>query len=84
METLLIGIVIVLALVVAALAVGLVLFPFINTQLLGALLAVVGGFMVYISLDELLPMSRSLGKAHLSILGITTGMLVMTISLVLI
>ena len=66
-----------------ALAVGLFLFPFINDVLLGAMLSVVGGFMVYISLDELLPMSRSLGKEHLSILGITTGMFVMAISLTL-
>lgn len=64
-----------------ALAVGLFLFPFVNDQLLGAMLSVVGGFMIYISLDELLPMSRSLGKEHLSILGISTGMFVMAISL---
>ncbi len=66
-----------------ALVVGLFLFPFINDVLLGAMLSVVGGFMVYISLDELLPMSRSLGKEHLSILGIITGMFIMTISLAL-
>jgi ZIP family zinc transporter len=64
-----------------ALLVAFVLFPFINDVLLGALLSIVGGFMVYISLDELLPMSRSLGKEHLSILGITAGMLVMAFSL---
>ena len=64
-----------------ALAVGLFLFPFISDELLGAMLSVVGGFMVYISLDELLPMSRSLGKEHLSILGICAGMFVMSISL---
>ena len=64
-----------------ALAVGLFLFPFLSDELLGAMLSVVGGFMVYISLDELLPMSRSLGKEHLSILGICAGMFVMSISL---
>lgn len=66
-----------------ALAVGLFLFPFINDYVLGAMLAVVGGFMIYISLDELLPMSRSLGKEHTSILGIAMGMFVMAISLAL-
>jgi ZIP family zinc transporter len=66
-----------------ALIVGFFLFPFINDILLGAMLALVGGFMIYISLDELLPMSRSLGKEHLSILGIATGMLAMTFSLAL-
>ncbi|MFX1476652.1 MAG: zinc transporter ZupT [Promethearchaeota archaeon] len=64
-----------------ALIVGLFLFPFINDYLLGAMLSIVGGFMVYISLDELLPMSRSLGKEHTSILGIAAGMFVMAISL---
>jgi ZIP family zinc transporter len=64
-----------------ALVVGLFLFPFINEEVLGAMLSIVGGFMVYISLDELLPMSRSLGKEHLSILGICAGMFVMAISL---
>jgi len=66
-----------------ALVVGLFLLPFINAYVLGAMLSVVGGFMVYISLDELLPMSRSLGKEHLSILGIATGMFVIAISLAL-
>jgi ZIP family zinc transporter len=67
-----------------ALAVALFLFPFVNDQLLGAMLSVVGGFMIYISLDELLPMSRSLGKEHLSILGISAGMFVMAIGLAVI
>ena len=47
------------------------------------MLAVVAGFMIYISLDELLPMSRSLGEEHLSILGIVAGMFVIAISLAL-
>ncbi|UCD01094.1 MAG: zinc transporter ZupT [Promethearchaeota archaeon] len=64
-----------------ALTVGFFLFPFINDYLLGAMLSVVGGFMIYISLDELLPMSRALGKEHISILGIATGMFVMAVSL---
>jgi len=68
---------------IGAILVGFVLYPFISDALLGAMLSVVGGFMVYISLDELLPMSRSLGKEHLSILGIAAGMLVMAFSLAL-
>ncbi len=66
---------------IGALLVAFVLLPFINDILLGAMLSIVGGFMIYISLDELLPMSRSLGKEHLSILGIAAGMLVMAFSL---
>jgi len=64
-----------------ALIVGFILFPFINDFILGAMLAVVGGFMVYISLDELLPASRDSGFEHLSIIGIIFGMIIMTLSL---
>jgi ZIP family zinc transporter len=66
-----------------AIVTWIILMPFINEYLLSAMLGVVGGIMVYISLDELLPTSRSLGKEHISILGILAGMFVMTISLVL-
>jgi len=68
---------------VGALITWVILFPFITPTLLSALLAAVGGVMVYISLDELLPASRSLGKEHHSILGIITGMIIMAISLAL-
>ena len=61
----------------------IVLTPFITPFLLSAMLAIVGGIMIYISLDELLPASRSLGNEHISILGIIIGMFVMTLSLVL-
>ncbi|MFX1601788.1 MAG: zinc transporter ZupT, partial [Promethearchaeota archaeon] len=60
-----------------ALIVALFLFPFINDFILGIMLAGVGGFMVYISLDELLPASRDCGFEHLSIIGIILGMIVM-------
>jgi len=61
----------------------IVLTPFITPSLLSAMLAIVAGVMVYISLDELLPASRSLGYEHLSILGIIVGMFIMTLSLVI-
>jgi len=61
----------------------IILTPFITPFLLSAMLAIVGGVMIYISLDELLPASRSLGNEHISILGIIIGMFVMTLSLVL-
>ena len=66
-----------------ALITWIVLYPFINEFLLSAMLAIVGGIMVYISLDELLPASHSLGKEHISILGIITGMFVMGLSLLI-
>ncbi len=66
---------------IGAILSGLILFPFINDYILGVMLAVIGGFMVYISLDELLPASRESGHEHLSILGIIMGMIVMALSL---
>lgn len=60
---------------------ALVLLPFLTETLLGYVLAVVAGIMVFISLDELIPVSRSFGHEHLSILGVVLGMLVMSISL---
>ncbi|TXT64508.1 MAG: Zinc transporter ZupT [Promethearchaeota archaeon] len=69
---------------IGALISGFFLFPFINEFVLGAMLSVVGGFMVYISLDELLPVSHSYGKEHLSIIGIMLGMTVMGLSLVIV
>jgi len=52
-------------------------------QVMGILFAGVAGIMVYISLDELLPTSRAYGKGHDSIFGLIGGMLVMSLSLLL-
>ncbi len=64
----------------AALA-ALVLLPFLNDAVLGLLLSAVAGVMVFISLDELVPVARSFGEAHLSIVGVATGMVAMVASL---
>lgn len=60
---------------------GLFLLPFISPVLIGWLLSVVAGIMVFISLDELVPASRAFGREHLSILGVLLGMIVMALSL---
>jgi len=60
---------------------GLILAPILNPALLGWLLCLVAGFMVYISFDELLPVARSYGKEHLSIAGLMFGVAVMALSL---
>jgi len=66
---------------VGALLAALVLLPFLNEAILGALLSAVAGIMVFISIDELLPISRAYGEEHLSIVGIFVGMVVMSLSL---
>lgn len=59
------------------------LLPFLTPTLLSTLLAFVAGIMVYISLDELLPLAHRYGQEHLVITGVGTGMLVMAVSLFL-
>ncbi len=60
---------------------ALVLLPFLNDLVMGLMLAAVAGIMVFISLDELVPVARSFGQEHLSILGVVIGMAVMATSL---
>lgn len=59
----------------------LILLPFIGPTMLAILFALVAGIMVYISLDELLPMAERWGHHHLSIYGVATGMLIMALVL---
>lgn len=59
-----------------------VLQPFITDYVLGVVFAAVGGIMVYISIDSLLPAARQYGNAQLAIYGMIAGMAVMAGSLV--
>lgn len=60
------------------------LMPFLSEILLSSLLAFVAGIMVYISIDELLPMAHQYGHNHTVILGFVLGMFIMAISLMMI
>jgi len=60
---------------------ALILMPFLTEAILGYVMAGVGGIMVFISLDELIPVARSFGHEHLAIAGGMIGMIVMSISL---
>ena len=61
----------------------LVLMPFLNPAVLSFSLAFVAGIMVFISFDELLPLSCQNEGYHISILGVIIGMAVMAASLIL-
>jgi len=61
----------------------LILRPFLTPGFLAGLMAFVAGIMVYISLDELLPMAHRYGHGHLVIAGIVLGMLIMAASLLM-
>jgi len=60
-----------------------VLLAFFSEITFGVLFAGVGGIMVFISLDELLPTAEEYGEHHLAIYGLVAGMIVMALSLLL-
>src|SRR4030066_2419180 len=68
---------------IGALLTAQVLLPFLNPQALGYLLSGIAGLMVFISIDELLPVSKSYGYLHLPIVSFIAGMIVIILSLVL-
>ena len=66
---------------VGALIAFLFLMPFWSPLINGVVLSAVAGIMVYISLDELLPMAEKYGEHHISISGVILGMIIMALSL---
>ncbi len=52
--------------------------PYISPMLTGGTLALTAGLMVYIALDELLPMAREYGEEHYGIIGVFCGMALMS------
>lgn len=68
---------------IGALLTALVLLPFLNSQILGYLLSGIAGLMVFIYIDELLPVSKSYGYSHLPIVSFISGLVIMILSLVL-
>lgn len=68
---------------IGAILTALVLLPFLNSMILGYLLSGIAGLMVFISIDELLPISKSYGYNHLPIVSFIVGMMIMILSLAL-
>lgn len=66
---------------VGAVLAALVLLPFMSPAVLGWMLAMVAGFMIFIAFDELLPIAHSYSTEHIAIVGVTSGMIVMALSL---
>jgi ZIP family zinc transporter len=60
-----------------------ILMPFLTAAILSLSLAFVAGIMVFISFDELLPLSYEGDVGHMAIFGILIGMLIMALSLFL-
>lgn len=68
---------------IGAILTALVLLPFLNSMILGYLLSGIAGLMVFISIDELLPISKSYGYSHLPIVSFIVGIMIMILSLIL-
>lgn len=64
-----------------ALVAFLVLRPFINDLVLGALFAIVAGIMIYIAVEELIPSSRQYGHDRDALLATFAGILLMPLTM---
>ena len=60
----------------------LVFAPYLSEKLFGIVFAVAAGIMIFLSFDELLPVSREYGDQHTSLYGLLAGMAVMAVTLV--
>ncbi len=68
---------------VGALVGYILLMHIMSNTIFGILFASVAGIMLFISIDELLPLAKEYDDGHYSIYGLVFGMLVMAISLFL-
>ncbi len=59
----------------------LLLLPFLTDSVLSSVLALVGGIMVFICFDELIPVANRYGDLHHGMYGLFLGMFIMMISL---
>ncbi len=66
---------------VGAIFAMLILMPYLNDTVLNTLLAAVAGVMVFISFDEILPITFRDSGPHIPIVGVIAGMALMALSL---
>lgn len=60
-----------------------VLFSIMNDIICSIVFAAVGGIMVFISVDQLIPAAEKYGKHHYAVYGFVAGMIIMAVSLLL-
>jgi len=65
----------------AAVIAALFLLPYLTPMVVTFILAFVAGIMVFISFDELLPLTYKKEQNHVSIFGLILGMFIMAVSL---
>lgn len=57
--------------------------PFLSPAVFGSVFGLIAGVMVFLALDELLPAAKRYARGHETVYGLTTGMAVIALSLVL-
>ena len=61
----------------------LILRPFLSGTVYGIIFAAIAGMMIYVSVEELIPMAREYDKGNTMIFGCIAGMTIMAVSLIL-
>ena len=57
--------------------------PYLSANLFGIVFGLIGGVMVYLALDELLPTAKRYAKGHETVYGLVSGMAILASSLVM-
>lgn len=65
---------------IGALVAFLLLRPFLNDAVLGAVFSLVAGIMMYIAIEELIPSSRQYGHDRMALVATLTGLAVMPLT----
>lgn len=60
-----------------------VLKPYLSHSIFGGVFGIIAGIMVFLALDELLPAAKRYSSGHETVYGLTSGMAVIALSLVL-
>lgn len=60
-----------------------ILQPYIGPNVYGIVFGMIGGVMVYLALDELLPTAKRYAKGHETVYGLVSGMAILASSLVM-
>jgi ZIP family zinc transporter len=61
----------------------LILMPILTPAILSGIMAAIAGIMIYISVDEIIPIAHSYNEGHWALVGFLLGMLLMAITLLL-
>ncbi len=60
-----------------------ILAPYLSNTVYGAIFGLIGGVMIYLALDELLPTAKRYAKGHETVYGLISGMAALASSLVI-